>query len=234
MFKLDDKDIKRFEKDLKAFASKAYPYATRNTINQAAFNAQKQAKRDIQVKMVQRNKFTVQSVRVEKSKSLHVNQQAATVGSIADYLADQEFGATKVKRGKHGVAIPTGYSAGQEGQQPRTRLPRKPNKLGNVKLRRHTIRAKSRKAHNVALIKQAAATGTKFVYLHLNKSTGIFKITGGKRRPRIKMVYDLSRPAVRIPRNPWLKPAVDHVAVTIPKLYKDSLIFQARRAGLFR
>ena len=81
--KINDKQIIEFEKDLKVFASRAYPFATKNTLNQGAFHAQKLAKRDVQVKMVLRNKHAVQSIRVDQARTLNVRRQAATVGSIA-------------------------------------------------------------------------------------------------------------------------------------------------------
>lgn len=234
MFKINDKEIKNFERDLKAFADRAYPFATKNTVNTAAFHAQKTARNDIKVKMVLRNRHALQSVQVDQANTLKVSRQAAVIGSTADYMEDQEFGTTIVSKGKKGVSIPTGYSAGQEGQSPRTRLPRKPNKLVNIRLKHSRKKLKTRRARNAARLREAASSGHKYIYLDLGRSEGIFKVIGGKRNPRIKMIHDLSRKSVSIPRNPWLKPAVDHTAVLIPKFYQSALIFQLKRNGLFK
>lgn len=235
MFEIDMRQLKELEKDLKIFAKRAYPFATKSTINGAAFATQKVAKKDVEIKMVQRNKFTLQSIRVEQARTLNVNRQSASVGSIADYMADQEFGGVKRKTGSEGVAIPTGYSAGQERQQPRTRLPRKPNKLSNIKLKQRRNKASSRKQRNLQAIKAAAVSTNKYVYLELqNNRKGIFRVIGGKRKPKIKMVYDLSSSSTPIPRNPWLKPATDHVQQQIPAIYLKALQFQAKRLGLFK
>lgn len=234
MFKIDDDDIKEFEKDLKTFASRAYPFATKNTINRSAFEAQKLTRKDVDIKMVQRNRFTKQSIQVEQSRTLIVNRQAAIAGSIADYMEDQEFGVTKTKTGKEGVAIPTSYAAGQQGQEPRLRLPRKSNKMVNIQLRKRRKGGSSRKQQNMIAIQVAAKTGRKYVFLDLGRSKGIFKVIGGKRRPKIKMVHDMSRDSVVIPRNPWLKPVVDTVQIKMPSFYRDALIFQLKRQGLFR
>lgn len=234
MFKINTKEIKKFERDLKGFAHKAYPFATKNTVNTAAFRAQKLAKRDIEIKMVLRNSHARQSIQVEQSTTLKVSRQAAVIGSTADYMEDQEFGTTIVSKGKKGVSIPTGYSAGQEGQSPRTRLPRKPNKLVNIRLKHSRRKLKTRRARNAARLREAASSGHKYIYLDLGKSEGIFKVIGGKRNPRIKMIHDMSRKSVVIPRNPWLKPVVDTVQVLIPKIYRDALVFQLKRQGLFR
>lgn len=234
MFGIDDRNIKKLEQDLKTFAENAFPFATRKTLNDAAFQAQRIARSDVQKNMVMRNRFTVQSIQVDPSKTLNMRRQSATVGSTAAYMEDQEFGGTKVKGGSKGVSITTSYAAGQgENSQPRTRLARKPNKLANIQLQRRRKKGKNRKQQNLIAIKQAAQSGRKYVFLELNRSKGIFKVVGGRRRPKIKMVHDMSRKYVVIPKNPWLKPAFDETTRMVPAFYADALRFQLRRRGLF-
>lgn len=234
MFKINDKELKEFEKDLKAFAHRALPFATKNTLNQSVFHAQKLNKRDVAVKMILKNRFTERSIQVDQARTLNIRRQAATVGSTADYMEDQEFGTTKTKRGRRGTPIPTGWSAGQENQQSRTRVPRRANKLLNIRLAHRRTKAKNRRQRNVMAIKQAATTGNKYVFLDLGRREGIFKVIGGKRRPRIKMVHDLSHDSVTIPRNPWHKPGVDATIVRLPEFYRKSLVFQLKRHNLFK
>ena len=233
MFKIDDRDIKRLEKDLKTFAKRAYPFATRNTVNSAAFESQKIGRGNIQKNMINRNRFTVQSVRVNKAGTLNVSRQVAAVGSTEDYMERQEFGGTKSSSGKHGVAIATSYAAGQEGAKPRTKLPRKANKLQNIRLKKRQS-ARSRRLQNLLAIKKAATSGQKYVFLDLGKTKGIFKIVGGKRNPKIKMVHDISRKNVKIKPDPWLKPAFDQAIQLMPEIYTKSLIFQLKKQNLFR
>jgi len=99
MIKINDDDLKQFESDLKTFAKRAYPFATKNTINRGAFEAQKLYRRNADDSMIHRNKFTRQSIQVEQARTLNVSRQAATVGSIAPYMEDQEFGKNIVKKG---------------------------------------------------------------------------------------------------------------------------------------
>lgn len=244
MFGVDNRDIKKMERDLKTFAMKAYPFATRQTVNDAAFQAQKIARVDVQRDMVLRNRFTVQSIRVDQARTLQVRRQAATVGSTADYMEDQEFGAVKAKGGKEGVAIATSYSAGQgENAQPRTRLPRKPNTMANIQLqRRRGRKAKNRKQANVFKVQDAVTTGRRYVFLDLGRRQGIFKVVGGSKSykrgwpkgARLRMVHDMTKESVIIPKNPWLKPAFDESARMLPAFYADALRFQLRRRNLFR
>lgn len=235
MFGVDTKSIKQMERDLKTFASKAYPFATRKTVNDAAFQAQRIARTDVKDNMTNRNRFTVQSIQVEQTRTLRVSRQASVIGSTADYMEDQEFGAVKSKTGKEGVQIATSYSAGQgENAQPRTRLPRKPNRMASISLQKRRKKGGSRKQQNFIAIRQAAATGRKFVFLDLGRRKGIFRVTGGKRRPKIKMVHDMTKQSVVIPKNPWLKPAFDEAARMLPAFYADALRFQLRRRNIFR
>ena len=230
MFTIDSPDIKRLEADLKAFAHKAFPFATRNTVNRAAFQARREWQHQIDEKLVQRNKFTRNSIQVDLSRTLNVRQQAATVGSIAPYMENSEFGGIKTD-----PAIQTGYSAGQQGQQPRTRLPRRKNALKNIQLsKRKRGRKLTRVQRNIVKVKTAAATGAKFVHLKYTGGEGMFKVLGSKRRPRIRMVADLSRKSVVIPATPTLGPAVVATRKAIPLLYKAALTEQLRRHRLFR
>ncbi len=234
MFKMDTSNIEKLERDLGKMAEKAIPFAIRNTLNKSAFVAREEYQDQIRENMVTRNKFTERSVRVKTTKSLNPKRMEAIVGSIADYMESQEFGDVKAKKGKEGVPIATSYAAGlSEQAKPRTRLPRKPNKMQNIILSKKRKGA-NRKQRNVIAVKEAAKSGQKYAFLDMGRTKGLFKVVGGKRRPRVKMVHDLSRTSVRIPRNPLLKPAV---AATRPKMrgiHEKSLEFQAKRLGLFK
>lgn len=233
MIRLDDKQIKRYENLLKGFAHEAMPYATRFALNKAGFELRKDWQDVIENKMVTRNKWTKGSIRVQQTRSLNPSAQRVTVGSVADYMADQEFGTTIRKSGKQGIPIATSYSAGQgESTKPRTRLPRKPNKIQNIQLRDRRRVTGNRKRQNAAAVQMAAQSKNKFVYLDTGKTQGLFKIVGGKRKPRVKMVYDLSRKAVTLPANPTLRPALQRTTPKLPQFYYDALRYQLQRRGL--
>jgi hypothetical protein len=150
----------------------------------------------------------------------------------------QEFGGTERAKRKHGVPIPTGYSAGQMGQAVRTRVPRRANRLPNIRLSKVKKGRMSRKARIVATVRQAVSTNKRYVFLDLGDSgrKGIFKVTGGKRRlksgrssAKLRMVQDLSQRAVRIPKTPWLNPSVLLASLQMEDFYRRALIFQLRR-----
>lgn len=232
MFEIDSKDLKRLEGDLKTFARRAYPFATKATINRAAFETRKEYQSNMRDDLILRNKWTERSVRVEQAKTLNVSRQEAVVGSLAEYMATQEFGGTV--RGKSGgQPIATNYAAGQgTSNAPRLRLPRKPNQLKSIQLKRGVRGVAGREARTVATVRAAAAAGDKFVYLDLGRRKGIFRVLGGKRKPYLRMVWDLTRKSVHVPRRPLLLPATNTVQRRIPEYYRDALLFQLRRAGV--
>jgi len=84
------------------------------------------------------------------------------------------------------------------------------------------------------MVKEAAQSGRKYVFMDLGRRKGIFKVIGGKRRPRIKMVWSMENKSVVVPANPMLGPAVDQTRKLMPEMYRKSLVFQLKRNNLFK
>ena len=243
MFIIDDKEIRKLEKQLKKLSMVAYAMATRSTINSAAFDARKQAIKLFKKEFIQRNRFTSKSVLVDPSKTLKVSNQSAFVGSTADYMKRQEFGGTIRKKGKEGIPIPTSFAAGQEGARPRTKLPTRPNKLTNINLRQGKRKPVTRKQAILFAAQDAVTSGKRYVFIDFGGgSKGIVKIKGGRKKfkkgwptgAQIKMTHNLSAGSVRIPRNAWLQPSMIKSAKKLPVLFKEKLIFQLKRRGMFK
>ena len=230
----DDKKLRRFERDLKTFAAQAVPFANRATLNDAVFMARKVAQNELGQRMILRNKWTASSVRVQRATQKRVRDQHAVVGAVDQYLEQQEFGATRRPEGKHGVPIPTRSASGEgRGSAPRSRPVRPPKTRRRIKLRRRVRGARGRAQGNVVAVRQAAGSGRKFVALRTRRGVGIFKIEGGRTKPRVEMIWDLSRQTVRTPANPWLKPSVDVVAGRMPGIYRKNLKKQLLRRRIF-
>lgn len=235
MFQIESDKIRELERQLQTFARRAVPFATRQTINDSAFAAQKIARADIPRKMITRNKFTVRSVLVNRAKTLVVARQEAGVGSTLGYMEKQEFGGTESSTGKHGLRIATSYSSGEgKNAQPRLKLPTRRNKIRNIRLKRTRAPGADRAQRVQATIRGAAKTGRKYIYLNLERSKGIFRVEGSRQYPKIKMVHSLTHRSVTIPATPWLRPAFDEASRMLPAFYADALRFQLRRRGLFK
>ncbi len=220
MITLKDDQIKQFESDLKHFARNAYPFATRDSINAAAFKGREFAQENIKNQMINRNVYSQRSVMVNKAKAAPVSRQYATVGSVLDYMADQEFGATVTD-----PMIPTSVASGQSrNKSPRTRPVRRPNRKGIARWG-----SGNKNSPVVGKIRETQAKKKDFVYLKLRRVTGVFRVSGKK----LEMIYRTDIKTVSIKPNPWLSPIVDQVAHLIPRLYKRSLVRQLKRQRLF-
>jgi hypothetical protein len=232
MITIDLKDFEKAAKDLKTFADKAVPFAVRNALNSGAFEGRKLWQAEMGDEFILRNRFTANSIRIDKATGFRVNTMSATLGSVAPYMRTQEFGGRKAGGGRHGMPIPTSVAAGQGmGTNPRTKLVRGPNKLGAIRLTKGR-KGGNRKQRNAVAMRMAIASGSKFVFLELEKSKGIFKITGGRRKPQLRMVWDISRHAVTIPPHPTLGPAIAKLQPKLMNMHYDAIIQQLRRHGI--
>jgi hypothetical protein len=237
MFKHDISQIEKFEDDLKKFAERAYPFATREMLNRTAFNAQDRIRASIDKKFVLRNAFTKRSIGVEKAGTLNVRRQESVVGSTAPYMEDQEFGTIKTRRGSKGVPLPTSSASGEgRSARPRRKLPTRTAKLSKIRLRKKT-------AQDIpAKIFEAARSGRKFVFLDLGRKKGIFRVKGRGRINesgfiigiQLNMIWDLSRTTINVPRNPTIFPAAIESQKQQPFFYVEALEFQLKRQGLFK
>lgn len=223
MFQIDDREIKKLERRLRDINKRAIPFATKATLNDMAFGSQRLAKGEIQAKMTLRNKYTSSSIRVEQARGTDIQSQKSIMGSIADYMDEQEFGGTKSRKTGRTVGIPTSFSAGQRGARPRTRLPRKAYQMAKIVLRRGGRRGTNAKQQNAINI--ATSLGG-FTFLDLGRRKGIFKID---KKGNPTMVHDLSRASVRIPATKWMKPSVDAIVRRRGEFYAKALNFQLSR-----
>lgn len=237
MIRFDDSNIRRLERDLKTFSAKSLPFAVRNGLTAQASAGKRLWGDEIREGMINRNKFTAgPAIRFERARGLRVDSMESRVGSIADYMDEQEFGGTVSKSGKHGVPIATPYAAGHAmDSRPRKRAVRRPNWQTRIEINKKRKVRGSKKKQNFVAIREAAKSGRGFVYLELNHNRkGIYKVMGGPNRAKIRKVWDLSRPAVRIPAKPTLRPTLKQVEKRAPALYRAALLQQLKRHRLFR
>ena len=233
MLKIDTRDLKRLGRDLHTFAHKAAPYACRDALNQQAFTGRKLWKAKMEREFVLRNKWTAGSIRVEKAKGLNVHAMQSVLGSVSSYLDEAESGQTKHGRGKHGVALPTSASAGQsEGSQPRLKPVRRPYTLKAIQLTDRSSHPK-KSIRRLITIRRARKAGLKFAFLETPKSAGIYRIMGGKRRPKIRMLWNISRGTVVSPPHPTLGPTADLVRRKSERFYRLAILKQLRFHRVF-
>lgn len=245
IFKVDDRDISQLIDDLQVLYKRAIPFAIGQTVNKNAFMAQRFAREKIADEFVNRNRFTQQSVQVDRNKEMrNVGAMRAIVGSTQDYMADQEFGAVASNRpsGK-GHAIATPYSAGQGSAARRTRPVRRKNRRGSLNLSKRRLNGLSKKVEAMVRIREAVEKGKRDVYLDFGRTKGLFRVVGGRRgtkkgrglrSARIRMIYNMERQSVTLQKRPWLLPAVNRTKQRTQENFADELERQIRIQRSFK
>jgi hypothetical protein len=212
--------------DLVRMRIKAVPYALRNALNTAAFEARQIWQGQIRASFTNRNKYTVGSVRVEQAS---VTDLVAKTGSIADFMGTQEDGGdVKGKGGKH-KAIPTNVAAGQGAGGKRTRTVRGRFYLGAIQVA-HPSLSGGRRQRNAIALAVARKTGKNMVLLtRPSGAKGLFLISGGKRKLKAKLVWDVSRSSVHVHAEPTLQRTVNAVKPKLEHMMQASLQQQMER-----
>lgn len=230
MFEINSKQMRQLEDALQQTNELGVKFAQRATVNDYAFETAKTAKENIRRDFINRNTFTQRSVRVDKATRFI---DSSEVGSTADYMREQEEGA----RTAAPLNVPTPAASGESVRaNKRLKAVRKANRMTSITLKKRSRRAGglTRKQQNIAAVKQAAGEGRKFVYLDRGKRKGIFRLYGGKRRPRVRLVQDLSRSVRVVPQHQWLEPASDKTMERRAEIYWRRLAQQLRRANFPR
>lgn len=225
---VDLHEVERMAHELRTLKAEAFPYAVRNALNTSAFEGRKLWAKELQRSFILRNTFTTRSLRVVKAQGTSVQAMASHLGSIAKFMGTQEAGGVEVGHIGRSKPVPTAVASGQAmGSRPRTKAVRKPNWLTAIHLSKRRI-GKSRKQRNAIAIRQAVAAGQRFTFLELENRKGLFRITGTK-RVRVRMVWDLSRKAVRIPKDPTLERTLTTLGPRLLLIHRGAIVDQMRR-----
>lgn len=238
--RIDLSDVKRYERLLRNYTRSGLPFAVRNTLNDAAFETLRRSRKRVKGQFINRNNFTLRSLHVVRARGISISAMRAEVGSSEGYMADQEFGGIRRPgRGKSTI-IPTTSAAGQGiSNIPRKRTVRNANQLQAITLKAAKYRRKTKgmpkKQAAVVTMAMARRENDKFVFLNLPwgaKARGIFKLMGSRRKPKIRLIHDMSRKRIPISQAPWLKPSTDQTIPRMPRLFARRAGEQLRRAGL--
>ena len=223
--KIDMRQVEDLEHTLGQLNARGVPFAQRNAINDMAFATMRESKETIRNEFINRNKWTANSVRVDPARS---TSDSSEVGSTEEYMLDQELGATKTEHTQ--MATPAA-----SGESNRAKVRRKPvrraNRMANINLGSRSRSGGSRAQQNMAALREAKASGRKFVYLDRGKTKGIYKVMGTKKKPKSRMVQNMSRKVAVVPKHPWLAPSSATVMATAPQLYHKRLEQQLDRVG---
>jgi hypothetical protein len=236
---VDLHELEDLQNKFKLFARRAYPYATRFALNEAAWESRAVARDTIRKDFVVRRQRPLQGIRAENAKGNQVDRQVSKVGSVDDYMARQESGGILRKKGKVAKQIYTARSAGlPKNARPVTKVALPTNRMGKSGKLRLLKKSKDNKAWSkkqraVVRVKQALKAGKRHAMLEVGDHKGIFRIVGKGKVKKIEMVQNMEHQSVTTPPKPWLWPSVDRVAKQLPRIYRKHLIKQAQRHRLF-
>lgn len=224
-------DAKKAVRDLRTFKNSAIPFAARNSLNRSAFAARELWQEEIRNSFVTRNRYTERSVRVERASGRDPSAMMAKIGSIADYMGLQEHGGTEHGKSGH-KAIPGPVAAGLPPGANRTKLVRPANYVGALHVRKG--KGRTRAQYNAVAIKMAKRRGERAVLLQRPKGGfGIFKLMGGKRNPKTRLLWDFSRRSVHIKPEPTLQRTLQRVQPRMEAIHLESFVEQLRRHKVF-
>jgi len=229
---IEFRGLDAMQRELEQLAKRSIPYAARETLNGLAFAGRKIWQGEMRASRTLRNAFTERRALVERATGSRMAEMHATLGHTEDYMRRLEYGiGERARRG--GLAIPTEAAAGQaKGSLPagRKRAVRPSliiRALGKLK---RQARSLPRKVRNAKAVRDAIRSGSRLAYLELDRRRGIYKIMGGKKRPQIRKLYDLSRRSVPLPRIPTLQRTLELALQQGPTLALAAIQRQLDRA----
>lgn len=228
--RVDLRDFKRLSDDLEKMAKRAIPYAIRDTLNGSAFALQKGWRGEVKRTFTLRNRYTEQSIRVDKAQGTSIAGMKAVTGTIAPFMPDQEEGGTVRGRGAH-KAIPSAAAAGGALGAKRKSVVRSGFRLSSIQVTQRPLPKYGRRRQNAVAMAIAIRKGERFALLNRIKSKGraIFEVKGGKRSGRARLIWDVSRGSVKVPREPTLQRSIALSSRVFEKVQYEAMLTQLRR-----
>lgn len=222
------------QRALETIAKRSVPFAARETVNGMAWAGREAWQDEMRTSLTLRNRFTERHALVDPARTLRMSAIEARLGHTEEYMRLLEEGKPE-RAARRFRAIPTEVAAGQArgslraGRAKAVRAKNIITHLGSLKV--SGSKARSRKANNARAVRGAIRTGRRIALLDLGKGPGIYRVMGGKRRPKLSKLYDLTRRRTPMPRIPTLGRAMARALSKGPELALAALEKQLARAG---
>lgn len=213
----------KYQRDLETFSKKVVKDALRDALNGMAFETRREWSAEIEKRLTTRNKYTSRTaLRVEKASGRTLTTMQSKVGSIADYMDTQEQGGTT----KGPIPGPT--AAGQKPGGKRTKPVRATNRVRTLLASKGT-QGTSRKQRNAVALAMARRTGKKVALLERpNGGKGLFRITGGKRTIKTRLIWTVGRGTSKVKATPTLGPVIRRLEPRYPQITHAAMLKQLR------
>lgn len=222
-------EVARLADDLREVYKGAVPFAVREAVNKTAFEGRAEWQKKAGEAFTLRNTWTTRSMRVQQASrsEKNIDRIEATLGSALPYMAERESGGRKVKKGKHGVLIPTPVASGQPRDAQRTKPVQRRNMMTAMQLHRRVTGSRQRK--NMVSILQALK-GSRVAFLQLDGGRkGFFRVKGNAKKWDLDMIWDMSHDSVRTGPMPTLEPASEQAGKHLPRYLVGAMEAQLAR-----
>jgi hypothetical protein len=212
------KNLKDFIKLLEEYPLRQVPKAARFIVNQMAFESRQQAIKEIDKRMILRNKFVTGRTQFEQSPfSRDLSDIQAKMGALESisFMAKQETGfVIKPTRGRK-VAIPTRSTRISKSIEKRKRTIYRKSRLGNVR----KIKKGTNKQREIFILTQQMARerDKRPALLPYSQKPGIYLIRNVRKRKtgtfsfKLIQLYDTSKSQVIVKPHPWMRPTVEKI-----------------------
>lgn len=199
--------------------------ATRQTLDICAATTRRNALTNIRNDFILRNKFTERSIAYDKVSTNDTSSMVSRAGATkkAGYMALQEFGGVKEKKGKaYAIAQNTARAGSKRNPVSKEFYKRniKKNRLkGGFKNKGGTSKSRSVASYFAAFKNNKFVSRNSFVM----KVNEIHKTRNGRIKMRADRIYYFENDPIIVKANPWLEPAYKPVARDIGDIYHSRL-----------
>lgn len=221
-----DITILKLNKKLKNIMNKGIPLAAANTLDNMAFESRKESIDQFKKDHIIRSNWTQRGMLFQKTKrGIPIMKMESKSGNTRDYALELEEGAT-IKANKQFLPVPAlGARSGNKRKRISARF--KMNRLSNLRRMPQIAGSPNRK---FAAMLNLARKENDFGPFLVTKDdaggerlpVGIFTLAGYGRKKRgggtIKMIRKLKK-SVRVPSNPFIKPAGMEIGRRADKIY---------------
>jgi hypothetical protein len=231
MLGIELRGLDKMQRDLETMAKRAVPHAARETLNGLAFAGRKIWQEEMRATLTLRNQYTERRALVERASGYKMREMQAVLGHTEDYMRRLEEGKGE-RATRSALPIATEAAAGQapgslsSGRKRAVRKSMIIRTLGTIKRQPKSL---PRKVRNARAVRDALKSGNKLAVLDLEKRKGIYKIMGGRKRPKVRKLYDLSRRTTPRPRTPTLQRTLDKTLLQGPAIAHAALLRQLQK-----
>jgi hypothetical protein len=217
---VDLKGLDEMQSALEQLSKKGLAAAARETLTQCAWQGRRIWQGNLEQANILRNKFTLSRVLVDPARGSSLRGMEARLGHPSQYVADLEEGKGDRARGS---AVPIPELAARTGSD-KKKVVSKPNKLAAIgRLAKGKPRGSTHKQRNAQALRVAAKAGKKLVVLEGPRSRGIFRLLGGRKKLKVRKIWDLSHRTVSRPQRPTLQRSIDAALQLAPAIAERAM-----------